>query len=223
MNLGEAIAHVIKTRGGNLLQEFVKDDLASVIGGVITEGAKLYRDGRAGVRNFSLRTLPGDVMSSAGEVAKLLRELPKRIITALTDFQRELLLEIERLPGKKEKAIFCLRVLGILTSSSFSTFYNLKKTGKGLSPGTLRLRGAFAQFLLAEILLRSLRKFVFRLLGEIESELTVPEDLENVRYFRRLLDEGGATEEFQSIDESDPAFRVTEKFRRSIFGGDDES
>ncbi len=56
----------------------------------------------------------------------------------------------------------------------------------------------------------------------MESELTSPEDLDHVRYFRKLM-EGEKSDEETKISEEDPAFRITERLRNTILNGDDES
>ena len=222
MNLGEAITFVLRNRSQNLLQDFLREDLAGVVGGVIADGSKLFREGREGVKNIKLKNLPGDILSSAHEVGQLIRILPGRIHKGLTSFQNDMLTELDKLSDSKEKAIFCLKVFGVLTTSSFSTFYNLKNSGRSMSLGKIKIRSAFAQFLLGELVLRSIRLFAVRFLREVELKITAEDDLDHVRYFHRILT-GEATGIPAALSPDDPAFRVTEKLKKIILNGDDES
>lgn len=223
MNLGEAVTHILRTRGQNLLRDFWKEDLSSVVGGVIADSVSLYRESRTGLLNFSLRKLPGTIGASARDLAFVVRHTPGRIKRGLGEFQKDFLGELEKKPDRTEKALFCLRVLGILASTSVSAAYQLNK-GKALGTVKLRPRSVMAQFIVAELLARTLRLFVVRLLNEVEKEVTSASDLENVRYLRKILSEDGATPtELSDLAADDPAFRITEKLKKIILNGDDEA
>lgn len=222
MNLAEGITFILKNRSQNLLQDFLRDDIASVIGHVVSDGARMFRESRDGLKNIDVKNLPRDIYSSATEIAQLVKVLPSRIKNGLTGFQEDMLSEINMISDPKDKAIFCLRVLGILATSSVTTFYNIKSTGKSLSPGKLNFRSAFAQFLLAEIVFRSIRLFALRLVTELDKIVTNEEDQDHLRYFRRVLDGDGDTET-SPVSEEDPAFRIIEKLKKIILNGDDEA
>lgn len=221
MNLGEAMFHVLRTKGQSLIQDFWKEDLSSLFSDVLSEGARSFRESRSKLRDTPLKSIPGNIIQSSAEILHVATVLPGRIRKGLTEFQKDMIVELETKTDAKEKAIFCFRVLGILTSSTAGTFYNLRKPGE-FRLGKLRIRSALAKFLVAEFVLRSLRLFLRRFLKEMEKDLTSPEDLDNVRYFRRLM-EGGKIEEEISSSEQDPAFRITERLKNIILNGDDES
>ena len=219
MNLGEAMFFVLRTKGQNLIQDFWKEDLSSLFGDVLTEGARTFRESRTKLKGTSLKSIPGNIMESSSEILHITSVLPGRVKRGLSQFQKEMLQELEGKQDAREKALFCFRVLGILTSSTAGTFYNLRKPGE-FKLGKLRVRSAIAKFLVAEFVLRSLRLFLRRFLREMEKELSSPEDLDHVRYFKRLMD-GEKTEEEVKASDDDPAFRITERLRNIILNGDD--
>lgn len=222
MNLSEAITFVLRKRSPNLLQDFLREDLSSVIGGVIADGSRLFREGREGIKSVRIKNLPGELLDTASEISQLITVLPRRIRKALKGFQEDMLAELESIGEPKDKVYFCLKVFGILSSSTFVTFYNLKNSRQSLTLGKVKLRSAFAQFLLAELVLRSLRLFALRFIAEVEQKVSAQEDLDHLRYFRKIL-EGDIVAPETPVSPEDPAFRVTEKLKKIILNGDDES
>ena len=219
MHLGEAMTYVLKTKGQTILQGFWKEDLVGILSDVISNGARIFDGSRDLLKNVSLKDLPGNILQSSQEIIHISWVMPGRIKKGLSDFQNDLVYELDNRKDPKEKALFCFKVFGVLSSSTISTLYNIPVPGKG----KLRIRSAFAKFLIAEFILRSLRTFIGRFLNEVEKELTLEADIEHVRYFRRLM-EGGeiAGEQFETSTE-DPAFRMADKFRYTILNGDDET
>lgn len=223
MNIGEAMFFVLRKKGGNLLQAFWKEDLARLFSDVISDGARTFRKSREKINKTSLKTLPGNIVQTSSEILLIGRYLPGRIRKGLGEFQKDMILQLEGKTDSREKALFSLRVMGILASSTAGTFYNLRSPGKGLSLGKLRIRSALAQYLIAEFALKSVRLFLRRFLIELEKEVTSAEDLDHVRYFKRLLDGEEAGEGLLDTSLDDPAFLVIEKLKKNIFNGDDES
>ncbi len=223
MNLGEAMSYVLKHKGSTLIQEFWKDDMRSILEDILSESKKFFEGGKRGLQNVSIKDILTKIPEAGTEILEITKVMPVRMKNAFTGFHRDILSEIENLKEPREKAIFCIKVLGVLTSSTLTTVYNLQGQRKELVLGKLRLKNAFAQFLVTEFILRTLRLFIKRFLGEIEKELTATDDLDQVRYFRRLLDVSGPPSESPVASEDDPAFRVVERFRRTILNGDDEA
>lgn len=222
MNLGEAISFVLRNRSQNLLEDFLREDLVKLLRHVTNDGVKLLKDAGQGFAKIDLKAVPRNVLTATIEVAQLVRVFPGRIRKGFSVFQGDMLNELDQLPDSREKTVFCLKVFGVLTSSSLATIYNLRSSGSTLAFGKLRLRSAVAQFLLAELILGSVRLFAVRFLSEVEANLTVVEDGEHLRYFRRIL--AGETDAIETgLSSDDPAFRVTEKLKKIILNGDDES
>ncbi len=213
------MSHVLKTKGPVILQSFWKEDLIGILSDVVSNSAKIFDGSRDLLKNISLKDLPSNILETSQEIIHISRVMPGRIKKAFADFQSDLTHELDGRSDSKEKAVFCFKVFGVLSSSTITTFYNIPVPGKS----KLRVRSAFAKFLLAELILRSLRSFLGRFLNEVEKEITQDTDLEHVRYFRRLMD-GSAPEgaEFEASTE-DPAFRMADRFRSTILNGDDET
>lgn len=223
MNLGEAMAFVMRTKGQSLIQNFWKEDLASIVGNVVGDAATAFREGKSKWKNFSLKETPGRVANTFAEIYEISRVMPGRIRFGLSEFQKDMTEELDRKRDSREKALFCLQVIGILSRSTLSTYYNLRSPGKDLSIRRLQLRSALAQFVLAELLLRSLRLFLLRYLREVEKELAGEDDLNHVRYFIRLLKEGDTPEDAPQGPGVESAFRITERLKKNILNGDDET
>ncbi len=223
MKLGEAMTFVLRDKGPNLIQNFWKEDLASLVGGVLRDAAGTFRDGKSKWRNFSLREAPGKIAGAVAEVYHVTRVMPGRIKFGLTEFQSEMADELDTKSDSREKALFCLQVIGILSSSTLSTYSNLRSPGKSFSIRRLKIRSAAAQFVLAELLLRSLKLFLHRFLKELEKEITDEDDLNHVRYFIRLLKDGNIPEETPQGPGAEAAFRITENLKKNILNGDDET
>ncbi len=223
MNLGEAMTFVLRSKGQGILQDFWKEDIIRVLSDVVSNSARLLDGSRNSLRGVSLKELPGNIVSSGVEVIQISRVMPGRIKKALAGFQSDMIQELDLRNDPKEKAMLCLKVFGVLSSSTLGTFYNIPIPGKELSLGKFRIRSAFAKFLLAELVLRSVRAFLKRFLSEVEKELTDDADLIQVRYFRRILDGGEPEASPVGAGAEDPAFRMADKFRKTILNGDDES
>ncbi len=219
MHLGEAMTFVLKTKGQTILQSFWKEDLVGILSDVVKNSARTFDGSRDLLKNISLKDLPGNILQTSQEVIHVSRVMPGRIKKGLSDFQDDLVHELEMRKDQREKALFCFKVFGVLSSSTITTFYNIPVPGKG----RLRIRSAFAKFLIAELILRSIRSFLGRFLNEVEKELDQEADIEHVRYFRRLMDGSEVPGEELRASTEDPAFRMADKFRHTILNGDDET
>ena len=219
MHLGEAMTFVLKTKGQTILQGFWKEDLVGILSDVVSNSARIFDGSRDRLKNVSLKELPGNILQASQEIIHISRVMPGRIKKGLSEFQDDLIHELDNRKDQKEKALFCFKLFGVLSSSTISTFYNIPVPGKG----RLRIRSAFAKFLIAELILRSLRTFLSRFLNEVEKELQLEGDIEHVRYFRRLMDGSEVAGENVGPTAEDPAFRMADKFRNTILNGDDET
>ena len=223
MNLGEAMTFVFKSKGQNILQDFWKEDVIQILSDVISGSSRLFKGGHSRLKNVSLKDLPRNLVSSGKEVMHISRVMPGRMKKALSGLQSDMLNELDLRSDSKEKALFCLKVFGVLSSSTFTTLPNIPALGKELSLGKIRVRSAFAKFILAELIFRFVSAFLRRFLNEVERELTEEADLAQLRYFRRVLDGGEAVGIQVNSNNEDSAFRMADKFRNTIFNGDDES
>jgi hypothetical protein len=221
MNLGEAMTHVLRTKGQTIIHSFWKEDLVSIVGDVISDGTKFLRGGKSKLASFSIKELPGNILEASMEIIDIARVMPGRIKKGLLFFRSEMINELDQRSDAREKAVFSLKVLGVLLSSSAAAFYNMKSAKREISLGKLRIRSALAQFLIAELVLRSFRSFLHRFMTELEKELTEDDDLVQVRYFRKLL-ETGEEHENSSVTEDDPAFKLVDRLKKIIVDGDDE-
>ncbi len=222
MNLGEAMTYVLKHRGSSLIQEFFKDDMKSILADILSESKNFLSMSKRGLQNVSIKDFLAKIPEAGSEILEITKVMPTRMKKGFSAFHQDILSEIENLHDPKDKAIFCIKVLGVLTSSTLTTVYNLQGQRKELVLGRLRLKNAFAQFLVTEFILRTLRLFIKRFLGEMEKELTSVADLDQVRYFKRLLDSTAPLADGPVTSEDDPAFRVVDRLRRAILIGDDE-
>ncbi len=220
MNFGEAVAHVLRHKSQYLLRDFWREDVVGVLSDVVSEGITSLQKGRQQLKDISLKELPLLLLGSTQEILEIAKVVPGRIRNGLSGFQSELSRELESKADTREKAMFGLKVMGFLSTNTLSFFYNLRGSGKDLRIGRLRIRNALAKFILAELVLRSLKLFLGRFLTEIEKELSSESDLEHVRYFKKLIEGPGAASS-DAISKDDPAFRIADNLRKAILDGDE--
>ncbi len=223
MNFGEAMTYVMKSKGQSILQVFWKEDLIRILLDIVSNGSRAFGGSRDRFKNISLKERPRNIVISGVEIIHISTVIPGRIKKAFTGFQKDMVSELEKRKDPKEKALFCLKIFGVLSSSTLSSFYQLPIPGNELRLGRVRIRSAFARFILAHLLISSLRAFLTRFLNEVEKELTEDADLVQVRYFRRLMDGELNDEEKLGANGEDPAFLMLDKFKHTIFNSDDES
>jgi hypothetical protein len=217
VKLGDAMAFVLRNKGQTIIHNFWKEDLASIVTGVVGDAVKTYQQGKSSWKNFSPKELPMKMASAAKEIFEVTRVMPGRIRTGLTEFQTDMSAELDKREDASKKALFCLQVVGILSTSTFSTYYNLKSTSR------FPLKSAVAQFVLAELALRSMRLFLLRFLVEVESNVTDEQDLKHLNYFVRLLRDEDPGDEPPLARPEDAAFNITERLKKNILNGDDEA
>lgn len=225
MNLAESMKHVLKSQTGVLFTAFWKDDVKLILSDVKTDFKKLKQnsaDKFNHVRNQTVFETLTEVKNSAIDSVNIFKVVPQRIKEGFSIFAEDFLKEMEGLPDQKQKTIFSLKVLGALSSSTLSAFYGMR--GTQVPIGGLKLRGAFAHYLVTELVFKISQVFMLRFMAEVEKGLTDEQDQKNLRYFRELLSDKKRLENPDLPQDiapqpGDKALEIVENLREFILTG----
>lgn len=223
MNLSESMKLVLKTRSQNIITDFWKSDVKSIIQEAKTDFGHFIS--RAPRDSISLKHGIGDLKDSTFEFVTLVASIPGRVKKGFALFREDFLRELDNLEDSKEKTIFCIKVIGALTSFAVGTFYGIKKAKHDYSTSGLRTKNALTHFLAKELVLRLSQLFILRFLAEVEREVTEPEELRKLRFFKKMLlesKEDGNYEELSGQDPQDPAFAIVESLKQYLLNGHKE-
>jgi dsDNA-binding SOS-regulon protein len=224
MNLADSMKSVLKNKS-NIFTDFWKEDLKMILSEVGEDFMRLFKNSNASVkqlRNTKLKVSAKEAFESGADFLIILKLLPSRIREGFTYFRSDLIDELEKFPDQKHKTIFSLKVLGALTSFTIGSIYSLKKGTADFSLKGLRRKNAFTQFIVAEIIFRVSQVFLQRFLDEVEKEVTEPEDLKNLRYFKGLLLQRSKAEDgsHENVPEhGDRSIQIVENLKKYIMTG----
>lgn len=195
MKIWEASTVILKTRRANLLQGFWKEDLKDIVIDL--------KD------NWDMLKSPKNIKANLRDAKSLLIDLPFRVKIAFGDFKRDFFAEAARIDDPKEKAVFTLKVAGLLTALIYNTFEEYQMSY--LQLGGKKMSRVFA----IGILLRVGHAFVLRFLNELEGELTDPEDLKKIQFLRMTL-EGEEAPSAEDELPHGPAFDIVDRLKRQL-------
>lgn len=223
MNLADSLKHVLKNKSQHILSEFLNRDLKIILSNFGDDISKMYKSGKSSLKNLKndgLKMSFKEMGESITDAFLILKVMPGRIKEAFVYFKEDLLVELEQQSDPKGKALLSFKVLGALTSFILGVIYNVKRGQTEFSMKGLKHRNAFTKFIVAELIFKITQHFFLRFLQELEQELTDPDDLKNVRYFRQLLsDETQPGEESFDSDGGDRAIEMVEDFKNYILTG----
>lgn len=223
MNLADSLKHVLKHKSQHILSDFWNRDLKIILTSFSNDISQLYKTSSASLKNirqggvkFSFK----EVSDSLTDAFLIIKVLPGRIKEAFIFFKDDLLQELENQSDAKSKAIFSFKILGALTSFTLGIIYNVKRGQTEFNLKGLKRRNAFTKFIVAELVFKITQHFLQRFLQELEKDLTEPEDLKNVKYFRQLLNDRVEIPEDEDSDETgDKSIEMVEEFRNYILTG----
>jgi len=227
MNLADSVKKVLKTRSHHIFQDFWRDDLKGILQDIVSDVARFGRSGvstLSGIKKTGLKINLKETLDSSADALLIFKVLPSRIKEGFRKFKDEFIQELEQLPDQKQKTIFCIKIIGALTSFTIGAFYNIKKGKADFALSGLRRRNAFTRFIVAELIFKISQVFIYRFLSEVERELSSSDDLKNVRYFKKLISSGAPMESVKvdglEIDKAgDQSFILIENLKRFIMTG----
>jgi hypothetical protein len=222
MNLADSLKHVLKNKSQNILSDFWKRDLKVILTSFGNDIGQMYKSGAASLKNLKetgAKLSVKEMGESLTDAFLIVKVLPGRIKEAFIFFKDDLLLELDNQPDAKQKAIFSFKILGALTSFILGIIYNVKRGQTEINLKGLKTRNAFTKFIVAELIFKITQHFFQRFLQELETELTDPEDIKNIRYFRQLLSDRSELPQDSELDPSDKSIEIVENFRNYILTG----
>lgn len=216
MNLTESMKYVFKNRGTDLLSDFWKEDLRGILREVKDDIAHAFKNS-----DQKLRPNIREWKDSALDALTIIRHTPKRVNKGFAYFQEDFLKELENQKDPKDKAIFCLKVLGALTSFAINAAYGVRKARVDIYlPGIKNSRSAFTQFLLTELILKMSRLFIMRFISEVEKQISEPEERQKLNFFKKMLnDNQNLVDETIEATPGDKAFEIVESLKTFVMTG----
>ncbi|HXH76643.1 MAG TPA: hypothetical protein VNJ08_16850 [Bacteriovoracaceae bacterium] len=215
MNLSESTKYVLKNNGQALLSGFWKEDVRSIF----TDIKKEFRT----FKQKSHTTKSGFMSLKENTIDSfhILSELPHRLKCGFGIFREGFIDELEHFHDPKDRTVFTMKVIGAMTSFAVGTMYELRKTKPDIHIPGLNKRSAFAQFMVTEMVIRLSYLFILRFIGEIEDQVSDPEDLKKLRFFKHLLTgkDGTKKPEGWKDDPEDKAFQLVDSFKNYIMTG----
>lgn len=227
MNLAESMMFVLKNKSQNIFSSFWKNDVKLVLKDTKNDMGRLIKSGSGKFQEFkkqSFKENVADIKDSTLDAVTIFRVLPGRIKQGFIYFHEDLLNQLESLPEQKNKTIFCLKVIGVLSSFTLSALYGAQKTKSDLSLRGLKRTNAFTQMLAAELIMRISQVFVLRFITEVEGQMSDNKELKKLRYFKSLLSDGSKNVKVDALvdeplEEGDPAVVIVESLRTFILTG----
>lgn len=227
MNLAESIKVVLKTRSQIIFKNFLKEDLIIIfkeMGGDLLTLSRVGKSSVSSLRGSGFKKSIARVVSTGSDTILIFKLLPKRIKQGFFKFKEDFLVELEKLPTQKEKTVFCIKVVAALVSMSIPRIYMARKTPKKFSFSGIKNRNAFTQFIVTQIGFKFSQIIIFRFLEAVEDELTEPEDLKTICYFKDLIT--GGSHNYKKLEEmdlpapGDPSFQLLENLKQFIMTGE---
>lgn len=220
MNLADTVKIVLKTKTQYLLKSFLQKDLIIILK---ESGTDLYDLGKAGMSSiFSLREIK-KISNLGSDLVLIFKVLPQRIRTGFFYLKEDFLVEFEKLSTPDQKKTLCLTVIGSLVRMCIPQTSKLKNQSGKFSLQGLKRTNDFTYVLINKIIHKISQVFVFRLLEEVEEELSLDEDLEWVKYFKELIT--GQTDNYDNLFKhnvpkpGEPSFQIVENLELFIMTG----
>ena len=223
MNLADSMKKILKQSGQNIFTDFWMDDLKTILKDVVIDIAHVAKSSTSSFREIKsngIKITAKEMVDSAAATLLIFKIFPARISEGFSLFKDQLILELENQPDQKQKTIFSLKVIGALTCFTVGTIYNIQRGKTDFAFKGLKRRNAVTQFIFAGLVFKVCHVFVNRFLRELEKEVSDPEDLKNIRYFKELICDRSKTEpEVEATIEGDSAIEIVEALKNFIMTG----
>jgi hypothetical protein len=227
MNLAESTKFVLKTKSRRIVASFWKNDLLVILKGLMSEIPQAFQhkgQHQDSLKRYGLKNLLSEFKDSGSEAISIFKVIPDRIIKGFKFFRDDFLSELESQPDPKQKTIFCIKVIGALSRFALGALYGFKKSkGESNLLGIGKHRNYFTQFLMSALIFKISQILVLRVLEEIEQELSDPESLKHLLYFKKMLsDSTEPTEEMfgEAAVPGEKSFELVENLKHYIMTGE---
>lgn len=226
MNLADSMKKILKSNGQNIFTDFWKDDFKTILLDVGRDIAHMAKSSAGSFRDMKkngIKITAKEMYESASDTLLIFKVLPGRVSQGFVLFKEQLIQELDSQPDQKQKTIFSLKVIGALTSFTLGTIYNIKRGKTDFSFKGLKRRNVITQFIVAEVVFKISQVFIHRFLSELEKEVSDPEDLKNVRYFKGLISDRSKADanhtEGETPKEFDRSIEIVDALKHFIMTG----
>ncbi len=227
MNIADSFKHVLRNRSQSLFTEFWNEDVKAVLKDSPAELLRMFKSGAGQVKSFKRKAIKStfsEVYDSTQDMVTIFKVIPARVKEGFSHFKEDLVHELENQADAKHKTIFCLKVLAALGSFSLAAIYNVKRGTGDFAFNGLKRKNAFTQFLVHELVFKLSQVFILRFLSEVEQQVSDPEELSHIRFFKGLIaDKEKLQEEAhrlnKELEPGDRAVELVEELKNYIFTG----
>ncbi len=226
MNISESMVYVLKNRSSSLFTSFWKTDLRKVFRDVKNDFKDILSSSKSvmtTIKEQSVKETLKDVKDSTKDAVTVFKVVPGRIRQGLLFFRDDLIHEMEQLSEQKQKTIFCIKVIAVLSSFTLNALYGVRQTKNHLQFRGLKLKSALTHMVATEILVRVTQVFIVRLLNEMETQVDDADELKKISNFKSLISSGTPLDSHPDFDltasEGDRALAIVEAFKNFIMTG----
>lgn len=227
MNLADSVKYVLKNKSQNVFKEFWKDDLANFFSESKSDISHFFKSSFEQFKKLKrggVKISAKEMLESASDALTIFKVIPRRVKEGFAYFREDFIEELEKKTDQKQKTIFCLKVMGTLSSFIVGAVYNLKIGKSDLGFVGIRTKNAFTQFLVAELIFKISQVLIIKFLTEVEKQMEDPDELNNVRYFKTLLSDRDKIEsERENLGEEaspgDPSIVIVDELKNYIMTG----
>ena len=227
MNLADSVKYVLKTKSQNMFQEFWREDLTNFFKeskSDISHFFKSSRDQFNKLRHGGAKVSAKEMLESASDALTIFKVIPRRVKEGFAYFKEDFVEELDKKTDQKQKTIFCLKIMGALSSFVVGAVYNFKIGKSDLTFVGIRTKNAFTQFLVAELIFKISQVVIVKFLTEVEKQMEDPDELNNIRYFKTLLSDRDKIEsEREKLgelpDANDPSIIIVDELKNYIMTG----
>jgi hypothetical protein len=226
MNISESMVYVLKNRSSSLFSSFWKTDLRLVFRDVKNDFKDILSSSKnvfKTIKHQSVKETLKDVKDSTMDAVTVFKVVPGRIRQGLLYFRDDLIHEMEVLSEQKQKTIFCIKVIAVLSSFTLNTLYGVRQTKNHLQFRGFKFKNALTHMVATEILVRVTQVFIVRLLNEMEAQVEDVEERKKIASFKSIISSGAPLDSHPDFDltpsEGDRAMAVVEAFKTFIMTG----
>ena len=190
MNLADSVKFVLKSKSQNIFGAFWKEDIKNLLSETKSDVTHFFKSSPHSfkyLKSKNIKVSAREALDSAADALTIVKVIPHRVRMGFSYFKDDFVNELENLPDQKQKTIFCLKVMGALSSFVVGALYNYKIGNTNITFPGLKQKNAFTQFLIAELIIKISQMFIMRFITEVEKHLSDPDELHNLRYFKVLF------------------------------------
>ncbi len=204
--------HVFKNKSHDIFAGYFKNDINLILKDIGHDVFVFIKTSPDKIKN---RPTVKEVRLAIKETLITIKIIPKRVTEGFRIFREDFLNELEKIADQKHKTIFCIKVIGALSTFVLGNLAGLRGQDRRLSPTSL------VKFVQTLVVFRLTQILLLRIINEVQSSLKNEDDLKNLNYFRSLLTDSKDLK--TPLSHEDEAILIVEKLKKYILTGETAS